>query len=148
MFRQSIHWRIAPEGGHSKAKRSRLVLYEQIGPGAHACNWCNKQVHWQGASGGNVLVVDHLDADTWNDSPRNLVPSCPGCNVARAKRDNFLTHCSKGHPRNAENTWLDTRNERRCRPCNRLKANRRYHRMRRLAGHKSSSKYSDIISCA
>lgn len=68
----------------------RLVLYEKIGPGSHACHWCGEPVTWmpgQGVAPG-ALVADHLDWDQANDSPANLVPSCNACNAHRTSRGN------------------------------------------------------------
>jgi hypothetical protein len=62
----------------------RMVLYDLIGSGAHACHWCGKAVVWvKGKCSKGSLVPDHLDGDRTNNSPENLVPSCNPCNAAR-----------------------------------------------------------------
>lgn len=68
----------------------RIVLYDKIGPGAHPCRWCGKQVTWMPGSGvaPDALVADHLDWDQNNDSPENIVPSCFACNAHRTRRGN------------------------------------------------------------
>lgn len=69
---------------------ARIVLYEKIGGGPHACHWCGQLVNWRpgfGPSKGS-LVADHLNFDRTNDSPENLVPSCPVCNSMRTKEKN------------------------------------------------------------
>lgn len=60
----------------------RMVLYDAIGPGPHACNWCGTRIDW-GASGDSKLVVDHLDNDKQNNVLENLKPSCSRCNSNR-----------------------------------------------------------------
>lgn len=63
----------------------RKVLYDKIGPGPHPCHWkCGKILQWDRWH----LVSDHLDGDTFNNNPDNLVPSCQGCNMRRAKAGN------------------------------------------------------------
>lgn len=67
----------------------RMVLYDNIGPGPHACYWvdryhCGKtELHWGGRGG---IHVDHLDNDRQNNDPDNLVPSCVGCNIRRGEQ--------------------------------------------------------------
>lgn len=65
----------------------RVVLYGKIGPGEHACHWCNKPVSWDRRENGGefTLIADHVDENTLNNDPSNLVPSCWKCNVGRGK---------------------------------------------------------------
>jgi hypothetical protein len=73
---------IAPPSG--QVAIARLNLYEKIGPGTHACNWCGRDVTWQlGHYAPGNLIADHLNWDTTDDSPSNLVPSCSNCNTHR-----------------------------------------------------------------
>lgn len=64
-----------------------MVLFEKIGPGAHECNWCGCRVTWMPRSGAvkGSLISDHVDGDTLNNSPINLVASCHGCNSSRQR---------------------------------------------------------------
>ena len=61
----------------------REVLYDTIGPGAHACHWCAKEIEWFTADRKRMLVADHLDGDKVNNDPTNLVPACLHCNGNR-----------------------------------------------------------------
>lgn len=63
----------------------RAVLWGKIGPGTHPCHHCSEPVTWSpGArTRKGVLQVDHLDHDTRNNDPDNLVPSCHTCNNLR-----------------------------------------------------------------
>jgi hypothetical protein len=65
----------------------RLVLYEKIGVGPHACQWCDKAVDWMPGEWTDpaALVADHLDWDIHNNDPANLVPSCRVCNAHRVE---------------------------------------------------------------
>jgi hypothetical protein len=75
---------LASQVGH--VKRARKVLYDTIGPGPHFCHWgCGKLLGWGGSDG---ICADHLDGDTSNDDPNNLVPSCNPCNARRALAGN------------------------------------------------------------
>lgn len=82
-------WRYAP--GHALASRAngkvyehRMVLYDTIGPGPHACHWCKTQVDWLPKGEPAALQVDHLNGFGDDNHPDNLVPSCADCNIARA----------------------------------------------------------------
>ncbi len=69
-------------------REHRVVLYETIGPGEHPCHWCGVQVSFSKPYPQHLdgLVVDHLDEDTSNNDPANLVPSCAVCNLGRSSR--------------------------------------------------------------
>lgn len=64
----------------------RLVLFEKIGPGEHACHWCGVLVRWSRHRARDELVVDHLDRDVGNNAPDNLEPSCSRCNLSNVGR--------------------------------------------------------------
>lgn len=111
----------------------RAVLYDAIGPGAHPCHWCGDLLTWK-----ENLVVDHIDADTWNNDPSNLVPSCSSCNSRRATYvrggrggNASKTHCKNGHEFTEENTyWRKNRatksgRSRQCKQCGRDRARAR-----------------------
>lgn len=68
----------------------RIVLWNKIGPGSHPCHHCGIPVRWMPGSGARTgaLVVDHLDDDSRNNSPENLVASCQPCNQLRSPRKN------------------------------------------------------------
>lgn len=101
-----------------QAYTHRIVLFEKIGPGVHACHWCGREVEWN-APGIRRLVADHLDEDRWHNVPENLAPSCRRCNSSRSRRADFLTHCEKGHEFTPENTYdRPDGTGRQCRTCN------------------------------
>lgn len=74
---------LSPPGGRIPV--ARIVLYDHIGPGPHACHWCKAIVNWLHGLATGCLVVDHLDFDNNNDAIENLVPSCLACNGHRRK---------------------------------------------------------------
>lgn len=64
----------------------RAVLYEKIGPGTHACHWCQRPVAWStGGAKSGALISDHMDFDINNNAAGNLVPACLGCNSMRKR---------------------------------------------------------------
>lgn len=83
--------------GHPLADKSgcvaehRLVLYKKIGPGKHKCNWCGREIEWQPGNHvhDNALTTDHLNNDTLDNDPDNLVPSCHRCNCKRGKKNSL-----------------------------------------------------------
>lgn len=116
----------------------RVVLYDTIGPGVHLCTWCKRELEWN-ARGLRCLVVDHLDGDTWNNKPENLVPACRTCNCLRGKRADFLTHCGSGHELTPENVYIRPDGQgKQCRLCNAVRGSKRptrpYKRRRPLKG--------------
>lgn len=69
--------------GKGQLGEHRKVLYAKIGPGSHPCHWeCGRILEWGGLNG---ICADHLDEDTTNNSPDNLVPSCVWCNRVRGQ---------------------------------------------------------------
>lgn len=71
-------------GSNGKAYAHRLVLFDAIGPGEHACHWCDVTISWDKTRGEDgVLNVDHLNAIGDDNRIENLVPCCVSCNTAR-----------------------------------------------------------------
>jgi len=62
----------------------RLVLYNAIGPGPHACQWCGTSTEWCDAH------VDHLDGNKRNNTLENLLFSCATCNKGRGIALEFI----------------------------------------------------------
>jgi hypothetical protein len=65
----------------------RLVLYQKIGPGEQRCHWCGCPLQWMVGVPVNTprfLIADHVDEDTLNNGPDNIVPSCSACNSGRS----------------------------------------------------------------
>lgn len=73
---------------NGRAYEHRVVLYDAIGGGPHACHWCGTTVRWtnDGQHAPDRLTVDHLDGVKNNNDLGNLVPACGPCNVARTRR--------------------------------------------------------------
>jgi hypothetical protein len=61
----------------------RMVLFDEIGVGPHACHWCDALVEWVGKGEPHELQPDHLNNDGSDNRPENLVPSCRDCNATR-----------------------------------------------------------------
>lgn len=128
---------MATNPGHPLAHASgrvrihRAALWEKIGPGSHPCHWCGLTVDWFVKP---LIQADHVDGDTRNNDPANLVPSCAACNGTRHNWQ--ATECKKGHPFTPENTYVLPVNDRRsrphraCRECT-LEKNRKARRRRR-----------------
>ena len=74
---------IAPPGGVVAV--ARLVLYDKIGEGPHACHWCGTEIDWKLGLVPGALIADHLNWDRNDDSPENLVPACLPCNTNRQR---------------------------------------------------------------
>lgn len=64
----------------------RAVYYNKHGVGPFPCHWCSAVVGWHN------LHIDHLDDDKANNSPDNLVASCPGCNTDRGRLKRQRSH--------------------------------------------------------
>jgi hypothetical protein len=86
-------YEIAYMPNHPLAGRSgqvyvhRAVLYDAIGPGEHACNWCSEIVRWDAHRWApDLLNADHLNSDPSNNSIDNLVPACRKCNSLRGQQ--------------------------------------------------------------
>lgn len=86
-----------PDG---RVRVHRAVLYDKIGPGPHPCAWCGRELDWFESP---RITSDHLDGDTWNNDPDNLVPACLGCNGSRRKFQ--AEACIHGHAFTDENTY-------------------------------------------
>lgn len=63
----------------------RVVLYNKIGHGPHKCWWCGVEIEWKSSDIRRSIHSDHLDGDTLNNDPSNLVPSCQRCNRSGAR---------------------------------------------------------------
>ncbi len=70
----------------------RAVLWDKLGPGPHPCHHCGCLLEWMPGRQlvPGALCVDHLDRDTRNNAPDNLVPSCHPCNHHRRVSDRFI----------------------------------------------------------
>ena len=64
----------------------RKVLYDEIGPGPHACHWCGAEIDWKPKGTPGELQPDHLNNDGADNRPENLVPSCRRCNTTRGSQ--------------------------------------------------------------
>jgi hypothetical protein len=65
----------------------RAELYDKIGAGVHRCHWGGIAVRWEATRGdADCLNVDHLNGLGDDNSPDNLVPSCPACNTTRGSQ--------------------------------------------------------------
>jgi hypothetical protein len=64
----------------------RMVLFDAIGPGAHACHWCGTAVEWTRKGEPRELQPDHLNGDGADNRVENLVPACRGCNTGRGSQ--------------------------------------------------------------
>lgn len=94
----------------------RANLFDAIGPGEHPCHWCKKPVEWF-ATGPRELVADHVDGNTWNNDPANLVPACQRCNKWRVTL--YSPVCPRGHEWERF-TYTSPQGRRSCRECHRL----------------------------
>lgn len=69
------------------------------------------------------LQIDHLCRNRACCNPDHLEPVTPAENTRRAGGNGAITHCPKGHPYDADNTyrWTDSKGytRRHCRECNR-----------------------------
>lgn len=65
----------------------RLVLWEKLGqPQSTPCHWCSFPLPWTShlpTPQSHVVNADHVDGNTMNNTPDNLVASCGWCNANR-----------------------------------------------------------------
>lgn len=82
---QAMHPLRRPSGPAVLAHRD--VLFRTLGSGPHPCHWCRMSLRWDRTypRDRDGLTVDHLDANTTNNEPDNLVPSCGRCNLLRTR---------------------------------------------------------------
>ena len=131
----TTRYRKVKRNGHPLAQADgqvyehRVVLYDEIGPGTHACHWCEKRISWS-APRKTCITADHLDGDKWNNAKDNLVASCWDCNWHREQR--AKTHCKHGHGFTEENTYIRPSGGRDCLACRRSA-------MKRLAERRRAS---------
>jgi 5-methylcytosine-specific restriction endonuclease McrA len=62
-----------------------------VGEGPHACAYCGQILHW-----GHDLACDHVDGDSHNNDPANLVVCCKGCNTRDSRNMNRIRRRGKG----------------------------------------------------
>lgn len=99
----------------------RMVLFDRIGGGDQECHWCSRPISWAAENRASQVVADHIDGDTHNNDPDNLVAACTRCNTQRGGHPNAKkTHCPKGHEYTPENTYVCV-GYRYCRTCNRMR---------------------------
>lgn len=112
--RMGVAHRTKTAKGHPLAPPSgvvavaRLVLFDQIGPGEHPCNWCGVTLKWATGRTLDGIVADHLNHDPTNDNPDNIVASCNSCNAHRRRngdapriQEGELTVLRNGRPTRA-----------------------------------------------
>lgn len=110
---------ISVKGGRARALR----LYPEIGPCA-SCGSPRSERH-------------HVDENTSNNNPDNILPLCRKCHyavhgevlrklasarsglliAAAAEHRKAKTHCGMGHPYDQENTYINPRGVRICKIC-------------------------------
>lgn len=61
----------------------RMVLFDAIGYGPHACHWCGVEVDWLPKGDPRCLQADHLNSVGDDNRIGNLVPACGRCNTTR-----------------------------------------------------------------
>ena len=71
--------------GRNRVYEHRVVLYDALGPGPHACFWCDMPL-----GGWDEIVADHLNEQKDDNRPENLVVSCNSCNRARGAMLQFI----------------------------------------------------------
>jgi hypothetical protein len=122
---RSPHWQgdeIDYPAAHKRVKTLRGLANE------HACRHCGgPATDW---------AYDHADQNELTNqrgAPYSLDPAryMPLCKSCHKKHDHqYVGCCPHGHPRTPENTFVDRRGWRSCRPCRR-EADRRYREKRR-----------------
>lgn len=73
-----------PEHPLSRAKdgfvrEHRAALYDKLDGSTPVCHWCHAALSWE------TCRADHLDENTSNNDPHNIVPACNICNLKRGK---------------------------------------------------------------
>lgn len=145
----------------STINEHRLILWDKIGPGQHACHHCGRMLTWGLAADsehGEALWIDHLDRNPKNNDPENLAPSCQPCNALncdRAVRDdeNFRVIAKgsrvRGERRSCEYcsasfvAWPDKKNPRKGRFCSRSCARRKPRTKQALKGQAEATLWTD-----
>lgn len=64
----------------------RMVLFDEIGYGPHACHWCGTEVDWLPKGNPRELQPDHLNDDGADNRIENLAPACRRCNSVRGSQ--------------------------------------------------------------
>lgn len=82
---------------NGQAYLHRLALYTRLGPGSHPCHWCGTTITWR-ARGEQALTADHVNHDTHDNTPGNLVPACRRCNSSRIGDRPATTPPAAGSP--------------------------------------------------
>ncbi|QND42986.1 HNH endonuclease [Rhizobium leguminosarum bv. viciae] len=72
------------EGKRPYEFQHRVVFYDTNGVGPFECHWCGVEVDFSN------MHIDHHDNDKTNNTPGNLLPSCPHCNMNRPRRERYL----------------------------------------------------------
>lgn len=74
-------------GKRGRVPYHRFVLYESLDrPFSSRCFWCGYLLPWSSTVTNaqfHIVNADHLDGNTANNDPCNLVPSCGWCNMNR-----------------------------------------------------------------
>ena len=76
---------LAKIAGQCTVHQHRITLFEKIGGGKQQCHWCRRDLWWKDRAEDSV-EVDHLNFDTHDNRPENLLPACMSCNRSRNKR--------------------------------------------------------------
>lgn len=83
-YRKTIYKPNHPMAGTAGTIRlARYNLYEKLQGRDANCHWCGMKLIWTKERTKDQLCADHLDDNSLNDDPSNLVPSCRGCNANR-----------------------------------------------------------------
>lgn len=136
---KSYRWVSAPHhplaDKRGRVAEHRWLLFERIGPGEHPCHWCGDLVCWMQGMAPAALIADHVDGDSRNNDPANIVESCVRCNSLRNGHPNSRkTHCPQGHPYDSVNTYITpSTGDRLCRECIRTRNRERMRELRRKA---------------
>jgi len=116
---------IRPDGcwGHTlKPNRKGYVYMDLRGSRKH---WLAHRVMYEWIVGPipKGLVIDHLCRNRGCLNPSHMQPVTIGENVLRghgaSAENSRKTNCLRGHPYDAQNTYVDRAGKRHCRTCNR-----------------------------